>query len=215
MSRSSVRMMLLTATGFGVMPIVAAADPSGSAIINDEKPIPISNTNPGELLGNMVWVMVALAIVIVLILYVIKWLSKRNQLWGVNRSMRSLGGISLGQNSSLQVVEIADRIYIVGVGQTITLLDKLDNPDDVEAVLASLDRQPENVWNAKDLTGLIKKWRNRTNTQTETSSEQWNSPSSFQQMLDSKLSKGADRKKQLESLLQDHTKNERLMDDEK
>ncbi|GKU78637.1 hypothetical protein L3i20_v230340 [Paenibacillus sp. L3-i20] len=208
-------MMLLTATGFGVMPIVAAADPSGSAIINDEKPIPISNTNPGELLGNMVWVMVALAIVIVLILYVIKWLSKRNQLWGVNRSMRSLGGISLGQNSSLQVVEIADRIYIVGVGQTITLLDKLDNPDDVEAVLASLDRQPENVWNAKDLTGLIKKWRNRTNTQTETSSEQWNSPSSFQQMLDSKLSKGADRKKQLESLLQDHTKNERLMDDEK
>ncbi|MBH5316630.1 flagellar biosynthetic protein FliO [Paenibacillus sp. GSMTC-2017] len=213
--KSRLGMALLTVIGITVMPIVAAADSSGSGMLNDGKPAPVPSTNPGELLGNMVWVMVALAIVIFLILYVIKWLSKRNQLWGANRSMRSLGGISLGQNSSMQVVEIGERIYIVGVGQTITLLDKLEDPDDVASVIASLERQSDNGWTTKDLTGLIQKWRNRTTSHKESGNEQWNAPSSFQQMLDSKLKKGADRKEQLESLLQDHNKNERLMDDEK
>ena len=57
-------------------------------------------------------------------------LSQRNRGWGTNRALRSLGGIPLGQNKSLQVVELSGRVYIVGVGDNITLLDKIDEPED-------------------------------------------------------------------------------------
>ncbi|MGR7944038.1 FliO/MopB family protein [Paenibacillus sp. M.A.Huq-81] len=210
-----IRLAILTATGFAALPAIAAADSSGSGNgTGSDAPISIPNTDPGEFLGSMVWVMVALAIVIALILVVIKWLSKRSKIWGANRSMRSLGGVGLGQNSSMQVVEIAGRLYIVGVGQNITLLDKL-SPEEAEDVIAALEGGPENAWSPKDFAELLKKWKNRKTERQEPGKEQWNSPSSFQQMLESKLEKGANRKQQLESMLKDHNTNERLMDDEK
>lgn len=209
-----MRAAILTIIGLANLPTIAAAGSSGSNS-DIEQPLDIANTSPGELLGNMVWVMVALAIVITLIILVIKWLSRRNQLWGANRSMRSLGGIALGQNSSVQVVEIGGRVYIVGVGQQITLLDKLADPDDAAELIAALENQTNSAWSPKDLTDMVKQWRNKRANQAEPGKEQWNSASSFEQMLQSKLNKQADRKQQLENMLQDQNKNERLMDHEK
>lgn len=214
MKKSRMRAAIFTIMGLATLPTIAAADSSGSNA-NNEAPAQIANTSPGELLGNMVWVMVALAIVIILIVLVIKWLSKRNQLWGANRSMRSLGGIALGQNSSVQVVEIGSRVYIIGVGQQITLLDKLVDPDEVTELMAALESQSNQAWSPKDLTDKVKQWRNRRTNQENPGKEQWNSSSSFEQMLQSKLNKQADRKQQLENMLQDQNKNERLMDHEK
>ncbi|REK76519.1 flagellar biosynthetic protein FliO [Paenibacillus paeoniae] len=214
MKKSRMRAAILTIIGLATLPTIAAAGSSGSNSDFDQ-PIDIANTSPGELLGNMVWVMVALAIVIILIIYVIKWLSKRNQIWGANRSMRSLGGIALGQNSSVQVVEIGGRVYIIGVGQQLTLLDKLVDPDEAAELIAALENQPNAAWSPKDLKDMVKQWRNRRSDQAEPGKEQWNSASSFEQMLQGKLSKQADRKQQLENMLQDQNKNERLMDHEK
>ncbi|MCR2805023.1 flagellar biosynthetic protein FliO [Paenibacillus soyae] len=204
----------LSTIGFAALPTYAAADSSGSGVLEEEIP-PIPASSPGELIGNLVWVMVALALVVALILFAIKWLSKRNQLWGGNRSMRSLGGIALGQNSSLQVVDIGGRVYIVGVGQQITLLDKLSDPDEAAELIASLEQQGESTWSPKDFASFVQKWRNRHSTSASDAQDNWNGQSSFQQMLQSKLSKHSDRKQQLESMLQDDNTNERLMDHEK
>ncbi|MFF2888086.1 flagellar biosynthetic protein FliO [Paenibacillus sp. NPDC057967] len=210
-----MRAAILTIIGLSTLPTIAAAGSSGSNS-DIEQPIDIANTSPGELLGNMVWVMVALAIVITLIILVIKWLSRRNQLWGANRSMRSLGGIALGQNSSIQVVEIGGRVYIVGVGQQITLIDKFLDAEEAAELIASLDNQSNTAWSPKDLTNMVKQWRNRHSAQPEPGKEQWNSSSSsFEQMLQNKLNKQSDRKQQLEDMLQDQNKNERLMEHEK
>lgn len=210
---SRLRVAMIATIALMAFPTIAAADASGSGG-NSEAPT-IPNSNPVEFLGSLVWVVVALAIVITLILLVIKWLSRRNQLWGANRSMRSLGGIALGQSSSMQVVEIAGRVYIVGVGETITLLDKWDDPEEAAAVIAALEKSPDQAWSPKDLTHMLKKWRKGASSQKEPGKEQWNSASSFQQMLQNKLEKGTNRKQQLEEMLQDDNKNERLMDHEK
>lgn len=180
---------------------------------DSEQYVPVSS--PGDLIGNLVWVMVALAIVVALILFAIKWLSRRNQLWGGNRSMRSLGGIALGQNSSLQVVDIGGRVYIVGVGQQITLLDKLVDPDEAAELIASLEQQGETAWKPMDFTAFVNKWRGRHSSTAQDEQGRSNDVSSFQQMLQSKLSKQSDRKQQLEAMLQDDNTNERLMDHEK
>lgn len=207
------RISMVSALGMAIWPRFAAAAVDGSSANNDEQMV---FTGSKDLAGSLVWVIISLAIVIVLIIFVIKWLSQRNRMWGTNRSLRSLGGIALGQNNSLQVVEIAGRIYIVGVGENITLIDKLDDPEQVNAVIASLERQQESAWSKDLVTQLLNKVRDRNKkNEPEPSNEQWNKASSFQDLLHNKLSQQADRKQQLESLLHDSKSNERLMDDEK
>lgn len=207
------RISMVSALGMAIWPRFAAAATDGSSANNDEQMV---FTGTKDLAGSLIWVIISLAIVIVLIILVIKWLSQRNRTWGTNRSLRSLGGIALGQNNSLQVVEIAGRIYIVGVGENITLIDKIDNAEQANAVLAALERQQQSAWSKDLITELLGKLRNRNEkAEPELSEEQWNSTSSFQHLLQDKLSKQADRKQQLESLLHESKSNERLMDDEK
>ncbi len=208
------RISMVSALGMAIWPhFAAAAALDGSSANNDEQMV-FSGTK--DLAGSLVWVIVALAIVIVLIILVIKWLSQRSRSWGTNRSLRSLGGLALGQNNSLQVIEIAGRIYIVGIGENITLIDKLEDPEDVRAVIAALERQQETVWSKDVASQLLSKLKNRNGkTEPEPTNEQWNNADSFQNLLHSKLSQQADRKQQLESLLHESKPNERLMDDEK
>ncbi|MGO4696548.1 flagellar biosynthetic protein FliO [Paenibacillus sp. 2TAB26] len=208
------RISMVSALGMAIGPQFAAAAAQGGSSANDEGQMMFTGTN--DLAGNMIWVIVSLAIVIVLIILVIKWLSQRNRMWGTNRSLRSLGGIALGQNNSLQVVEIAGRIYIVGVGENITLIDKLDDPEQASAVISALERQQESAWSKDLVSQILKKFKNRNNPNgSDPTNEQWNKTSSFQDLLQNKLSQQADRKQQLESLLHESKSNERLMDDEK
>ena len=122
--------------------------------------------------GYLIWVIVALMLVIGLIILVIKWLSQRNRGWGTNRALRSLGGIPLGQNKSLQVVELSGRVYIVGVGDSITLLDKIDEPEEALAVMDAIEQQNSRTWNTPSLTNLVDRFRNR-NSNVEPTSEPW------------------------------------------
>ncbi len=196
-------------------PLKLAAAVSNSSSLNDEEVMDF-NSNPSELFGNLVWVIVCLAIVVTLIILVIKWLSQRNRSWGANRTLRSLGGVALSQNSSLQVIEIAGRIYVVGVGENVTLLDKLTDEAEVAAVMEALERQPEQGWSANNLSQLVKKWKQpERHTGPEPDKKPWNAQSSFETMLQSKLNEHSDRKQQLESMLKDSKTNERLMDNEK
>ncbi len=208
------RISMVSALGMAIWPRFAAAAAQDGSSANDEGQMMFTGTN--DLAGNMIWVIVSLAIVIVLIILVIKWLSQRNRMWGTNRSLRSLGGIALGQNNSLQVVEIAGRIYIVGVGENITLIDKLDDPEQASAVISALERVQESAWSKDLISQILKKFKDRNNhNESDPTNEQWNKTSSFQDLLQNKLSQQADRKQQLESLLHESKTNERLMDDEK
>lgn len=201
------RTAILTAAASTVFPGMAAASGNNGT----EDPVAqIPFDGPGDMLGSVAWLMVALAIVIVLILIVIKWLSKGSRAWGINRSMRSLGGIALGQNSSVQVLEIAGTIYIVGVGDTVTLLDKVDDSAQVAEILKVLDKETQAVWGSRNIVELLGKWRGKDATKTSDSGS-----SSFQQMLDGKLNGQTQRKQQLEQLLKTQNSHERLMDDEK
>lgn len=209
------RISTVSALGMAIGPGFAAAAPSGgSSETNDGQMVFTGSQNAA---GSLVWVIVSLAIVITLIICVIKWLSARNRTWGANRSLRSLGGIALGQNQSLQVIEIAGKVYIVGVGDSITLIDKLPEGEEALAVIAALERKAEAAaWPQQFITELAGRlMKRKENNEAEPTGDGWNQSTTFQHMLQSKLSRQADRKQQLESLLQESKSDERLMDDEK
>ena len=50
--------------------------------------------------------------------------------------MKNLGGLSLGAQKSAQLIQIGNRLYIVGVGDNITLLKEIDNEEEMNQLLA-------------------------------------------------------------------------------
>lgn len=96
------------------------------AIEGYEAPIP-----PDEL--DIVKLILYLILVIVLI-YVFFYFLKKNKRLNSSSIFNTFGGMSMGQNKSVQVVEIGNKIYILGVGQEITLIKVLENKDDINAI---------------------------------------------------------------------------------
>ncbi|MBW7454455.1 flagellar biosynthetic protein FliO [Paenibacillus sepulcri] len=181
---------------------------SAAAAVNDEMPGDIAG--PG--IGYLIWVIVALALVIGLIVLLIKWLSNKNRGWGSNRALRSLGGIPLGQNKSLQVVELSGRVYVVGVADSITLLDKIDDPEAAMAILDAIELQNGRQWNSPSVTDFLNRFRNRRES-SGPSDEPWQAASSFQDLLQSKMKRQSDQKQKVEDLLKEQNHNDRLLDE--
>lgn len=206
MSKFNIRSYVLKIASssllFITLPNIAVAASSnseqGSGLASDGSPA-FQQTN---IVFDVIKVFVALAIVIALLMITVKWLSKRNRAWGNQRGMRSLGGVSLGQNSSMQVIEVADRIYILGVGESVTLLDKEVDPDKVAQIIAALELAEQSNISFSSLKQFVAS-RKKQSDSTNASDEMWNDPRSFEDLLQTKLDKQAERKQELESLLKD------------
>jgi len=198
------RVLSCTYLGLILFPAAAIADSAaGLDGPSGEEKMMLDNSA-----GSLVWLIVALLIVIGLIVVFIKFLSSRNRAWGANRSLRSLGGVTLGQNKSLQVVEAAGRIYVVGVGEDVALIDKITDPDTVADVVASLEDQAARTWNPAAVADLWNKVRTRGG-KTDPEAENWND-SSFEAMLSEKLNRQTDRRNRMESLLGESKTRDRL-----
>lgn len=194
--------------GFGFLllgPAAAGASGTGGTAVSSDAP---QFASGGSVAGSLVWVIVALLVVIGLIVLVIKFLSSRSRSWGVNRTLRSLGGVTLGQNKSLQVVEVAGRLYVVGVGDEISLLDKIEDPETVASIIAMMNDQTAKAWNPQTVTELWNKLKNRGNAESD-STEAWHA-GDFQDMLKDKLKRQSDHKSQVESLLGESKHRDRL-----
>ncbi|MBJ6363389.1 flagellar biosynthetic protein FliO [Paenibacillus sp. GCM10012307] len=152
-----------------------------------------------NLLGNLVWVIIALLLVIGLIVIFIKFLSQRSRGYGMNRSVRTLGGVALGQNKSLQIVELAGKVYVVGVGDDVTLLDKIDSPEEARIVIDKMEAQLGG--GNLSVAEWIRKYRKR-NEGSDIPEESWSSRSvSFESMLQDKLQRQTERKRQIQETL--------------
>jgi len=165
-----------------------------------------------DALGYAVWVIVALIIVITLIVFTLRFLSSRTRTWGQNRSLRSLGGIALGQNKSLQVIEVGGKVYLVGVGENVTLIDRIDDAEEAGRLIAILENpvpQPLGVPLVGEWWRRLKGGRSRSESEAGAG---WN-VSEFEAMLRSNLERQAGRKQHFESLMNDSKAKDRLMDE--
>jgi flagellar protein FliO/FliZ len=92
-----------------------------------------------ELFLSLVKVILALIVIIGLFYVLVKFLAQKNKNWMKNRTLRLLGGVHIGQHKSVQIVEVGESIYILGVGEDINLIDKIDRPEEVAKILNSYE----------------------------------------------------------------------------
>src|SRR5699024_1479223 len=100
---------------------------------------------------------VALFFVLALIYIILLVLRRRNKLLQNHDLLENLGGISLGQNKSLQLIRIGSHIYVVGVGEHVDLMLEITEPEVLESLLNAESSNEEIPF----LKGLFTKEKNK------------------------------------------------------
>lgn len=100
----------------------------------------------------------ALIFVIGLLLVIIKFLNKRNLSYQQNALVKNIGGLSIDQQKSVQVLHIGKRIYVVGVGEDVQLIKEIDSEEEIEQLLNQMDRNQKMVTTTPYIAELFKKF---------------------------------------------------------
>jgi flagellar protein FliO/FliZ len=97
------------------------------------------------------------------------------------------------------VIELGGSIYLVGVGEDISLVDKISNPDEVASLVQAFEHEGMELTGlSSTLSGLISRFRKEPPREEEELDGV-----AFHEVFQSQLRKMPDRKRQMEELLQD------------
>ncbi|KAA0966504.1 hypothetical protein FQ087_09825 [Sporosarcina sp. ANT_H38] len=89
----------------------------------------------GSSAGDYIKTLFALVFVVGLLFGLLKLVNRKNKLYDKNRLMKNMGGISLGQQKSIQLVVIGESYYLIGVGDDIRLLKEISDPDEIDKLV--------------------------------------------------------------------------------
>jgi flagellar protein FliO/FliZ len=158
-------------------------------------------------IGNVITVIVVLILIIGLIVILIRFLAQKNNSWFSSRSIRHLGGVGLGQNKSVQMIKVGNSLYVVGVGENISLLDKIDEQEEIDAIFQSLNTT--STISGKGIFAYVSKALNLRREKTLPLDD--NDPtaaSSFQEIFHTKMQQVTERRQNLKKILENDNKSE-------
>lgn len=119
----------------------------------DENDFLEENNANDSLFLNIIKLIFALLLVLALIFIAIRFLGKRNNLFQHVQALENLGGISLGPNRSIQIVRVGKKFYLIGVGDSVELLDEITD----EQLIKQLTKQKESSSNFLQMAMDFKK----------------------------------------------------------
>lgn len=158
-------------------------------------------------IGNIITVIVVLILIIGLIVLLIRFLAQKNNSWFSSRSIRHLGGVGLGQNKSVQMVKIGNCLYVVGVGEDVRLLEKIDEQEEIDAIFQSLNSAP--TLSGKGILAYLSKSINfRRQNSFPLDEKDPSAVSSFQEIFHNKMQQVSDQRQQLKNVLKDDNRTD-------
>ena len=121
-----------------------------------------------------------------------------------HRLMKNVGGLSLGQQKSIQLVIIGETYYLIGVGDEVRLLKEITDPDEIEA-LESYFNEDEHA----TPPGLANKLLTMLPLAKGDASDEGNQPTDFKKMFTSRLDElKEERKKHLNRLAEKESRKD-------
>lgn len=139
--------------------------------------------------------MIFATVFVVGLLYgLLKFVNKKSRSYKSTNVVNHLGGTALGQNRSVQVVKIGEKVYILGVGENVQLISEVADKEERDTLLKNYEEQGDQSLQAKQF--LTQPFKIMKKSESEQVKNQ-----SFQDILSKQL---ADMKKkrsdQLENL---------------
>lgn len=177
-----------------------------NAPADDPMTIPNEKSKVGLTAGDYVKTFFALIFVVGLLYAMLKFMSRKNRLYDKNRLMKNLGGLSLGQQKSVQLIVVGDAYYLVGVGEDIRLLKEITDEKEIASLLAYYEEVDDDSYQGP-MEKLLQKLSPQNKKKTAQPKQE---TEDFGDLLNDRLNEiKAERKKQFNRL----TEKERGKDD--
>lgn len=90
---------------------------------------------------DIVKMVFALLLILLLIYVILKVFNRKNRVLQQVNILDNLGGVSVGANKSIQMIRVGKKIYMIGVGETVELLEEITDEDVKKDILNSLEDQ--------------------------------------------------------------------------
>jgi flagellar protein FliO/FliZ len=133
-----------------LLPLSVAKAKEGTVYEQFEKDSPADQSetkvNPGPAKASVVPYALkfigSFLLILLLLFIVLKYLSKKTRMYAGGGPFHALGGHSLGNNRSLQIVMIGDTLYLLGVGEDVNLIRTIPPGDEQRRLLESVAEKP-------------------------------------------------------------------------
>lgn len=107
----------------------------------------------------------ALIFVIALLYGVLKFINSRNNNYQQTQLMQNLGGLSLGQQKSVQLVKVGESLYLVGVGDDVHILKEVIDTSEKQLLLSLYNEKQEFSAQVPYIAELFSKLKGRKTEQ--------------------------------------------------
>ena len=94
-----------------------------------------------SLTGTIAKLIFYLLLILGMIYGLIKFLALKQQKMQPNQAVKLMGGTPLGNNKSLQLVKVGEKVYLLGVGDQVTLIKEFSGTDEIGAIEQDLEQQ--------------------------------------------------------------------------
>ncbi|MEK3994487.1 flagellar biosynthetic protein FliO [Psychrobacillus sp. FSL K6-2365] len=125
----------------------------------------------------------ALLFVIALLYGLLRFVNSRNKNFQTNQLIHNLGGVGVGQGKSLQLMQVGNSIFLVGIGDDITLLKEITNPEEIENLTKVYEEKIDIGKNIPYISELIGRLKEKGNSRTETEDKKPSFDETFQKRL--------------------------------
>ncbi|WP_409340964.1 flagellar biosynthetic protein FliO [Paenibacillus sp. MBLB4367] len=156
--------------------------------------------------GMLFQVMFFLLLIIGLFFVIIKFIAKKNKQFSTGRAVKNLGGVALGQNKSVQIVEIGNSLFVLGVGDNVQLISQISDPDEIEQIRDNMaPKAPVDLQSFTSFAKWVRSLRKKEQTEEEL-------PASFHELFADRMKQVSGRKERIDELTQDEYRADRLND---
>ena len=101
----------------------------------------VEDSQSPSLFPLLIKFIISFILVIGLLFLLLRFLSKRGRLLQTNGPVLPIGGHNLGNNRSMQILLIGQTIYVVGVGEDVTLIRTISQGEEYQHLLESYENQ--------------------------------------------------------------------------
>jgi len=160
---------------------------------SEEQPAPNVEQEPAEEIDtdpvsvtawDYVKMIFALLFVVLLLYGLLRFVNSRNKTFQHNQLIQNLGGVGVSQGKSVQLLQVGNSLFLVGIGEDITLLKEIEDPEEIEKITKIYEEKQVIGKTVPYITELVNGLKE--NVSTKSKSNEKNDPS-FNETFQKKL----------------------------
>lgn len=123
----------------------------------EEPPSPAVETTDADspsFLDSLFRIVLGLGVVIGLIYFIAKWAKRKTGFSNQNKVISNVGGVPVGQNKQVQIINVGKQYFLIGVGENVELLTEITDEDTIEQLEADHREMEQNTPNNSTWSGV-------------------------------------------------------------